>query len=597
MQTDALQAVLALFREPGRVADFRDRPLPEDTGQIIRIAAGESAAIENAVELTDERAETLIDACIFYLQQMLFGTNADSYRVLGLSRDAPQEQLREHYRWLMRWLHPDRNPDGWEVVYADRVNAAWQDLKTAERRADYDSRVVGGNMLPTVTGAPAVAMRVRTSVADDGRPLLSGTTVRRLPAIIFGILSLSAITIVGLMYWAQNESLRRDERIAGDTEAPPPDGPASVFGATAPAEFVSTSTDTESDSVPDERFVSEQLHPQELATDPNAAGHLASEQAAKLAAQQLVAEQLAAEHLRSEQLAAEQSSVEQLAAEKVEEKRLASEQLAADKLAIEKLADEKLASEKLVAEKLAGEKLAAEKLAAEKLAAEKLSAQKVALERVSEKVSAEKVAAEKLAVEKVAAEKVAAQKVAAENVVAERLAAERRVAQKIAADKIAAEKIAAEKIAAEKVAVEKIAAEKLAAQQAAATPLDATAAIAQTPERNEAQFLMGEVASAYSSGNVARFDKLFVAGAGAESAANGLRNRMQSTQMRYLEVGKADWNMTADSAVGRISYRDTFVPSGGKKAITLAGQMRLTVRMESGRARIYSFEVADLANN
>jgi hypothetical protein len=41
-------------------------------------------------------------------------------------------------RWLMKWLHPDRERSGWESALAERVSSAWQDLKSRDRRGEYD---------------------------------------------------------------------------------------------------------------------------------------------------------------------------------------------------------------------------------------------------------------------------------------------------------------------------------------------------------------------------------------------------------------------------------------------------------------------------
>jgi hypothetical protein len=46
---------------------------------------------------------------------------------------------------LLRWLHPDHDPQGARSVFAGRVTRAWNDLKTQERRATYDqSRRIAG---------------------------------------------------------------------------------------------------------------------------------------------------------------------------------------------------------------------------------------------------------------------------------------------------------------------------------------------------------------------------------------------------------------------------------------------------------------------
>lgn len=217
MTTEALDLALAMFREPARVAELRERGLSPDLGQVIRIAAGEAAAVAAAIERCDESEDTLKEASVFFLQQVLFAPGADSYRTLGVEPEAPQEQLREHYRWLMKWLHPDRNQDGWEAVYADRVNAAWQDLKTPDRRAEYDRRLPTVAPLVPVSTSP---VRMRTAGAAPSGPILSGSTVRRLPAIILGGLGLTASLVLGLMYWAQKSTERELAARLADGSAP-----------------------------------------------------------------------------------------------------------------------------------------------------------------------------------------------------------------------------------------------------------------------------------------------------------------------------------------------------------------------------------------
>lgn len=224
MSVETIDLVLAVFADPDRIAECRERPLPEGIGQVIRLAAGEAAAVAAAVESTHAPRGALLDASVFFLQQILFAPTADSYRVLGSSPDAPQERLRENYRWLMKWLHPDRNQDGWEAVYADRVNVAWQDLKTPDRRREYDRRLP---LATPVTHVPVLPWR-HGARADEG-PLLSGATVRKLPAIVLGSLGAAALALVAALFWAQGETARqlaerRNERAWTDTTAAPAPG-------------------------------------------------------------------------------------------------------------------------------------------------------------------------------------------------------------------------------------------------------------------------------------------------------------------------------------------------------------------------------------
>ena len=206
MGSDSFDLVLAVFREPARIAEIRERPLPEDVARVIRLAAGEASALEDAVRSTGENEEKLVEASVFFLQQILFAPGADSYRVLGAASNSQQDRLRENYRWLMKWLHPDRNQDGWEAVYADRVNIAWQDLKTPSRRADYDEKSA---VIPTVGVSTELVLRTRQTQAAPSAPILSGSTVRLLPAFILGGLGLGAVAVISLMYWSQIQTQKQ----------------------------------------------------------------------------------------------------------------------------------------------------------------------------------------------------------------------------------------------------------------------------------------------------------------------------------------------------------------------------------------------------
>lgn len=129
----ALEAALDLAQMPTLAPAMRAQPLPPDTLVVIRIAAGCAATCREAVELTGKQAGTIREAAVLYLQQVLFAPGSESHRVLGVSPDAPRRVMREHLRWLIRWLHPDRNPNEWENVFAERVIKAWRDAGSSSR--------------------------------------------------------------------------------------------------------------------------------------------------------------------------------------------------------------------------------------------------------------------------------------------------------------------------------------------------------------------------------------------------------------------------------------------------------------------------------
>ena len=106
-------------------------PIPPNIVEVMRIAAASPAACEDAAAATGEPVPILVDAARFYLQQSLLRPEADSHRVLGLQAGASRATARSHRRWLMQWLHPDRNND-LEAVYAERVLKAWREVSNGE---------------------------------------------------------------------------------------------------------------------------------------------------------------------------------------------------------------------------------------------------------------------------------------------------------------------------------------------------------------------------------------------------------------------------------------------------------------------------------
>jgi hypothetical protein len=128
---------------------WRDRRRsPPGVDLLLRIAAGDEAATSEAAAMTGRSRDVIRSAAGFFIEQLLLCPDADSYRVLGLIPAATNAELRRNMALLMRWLHPDLDPQGQRSIFASRVALAWNDLKTADRRTAYDQR---GRSLPTRT--------------------------------------------------------------------------------------------------------------------------------------------------------------------------------------------------------------------------------------------------------------------------------------------------------------------------------------------------------------------------------------------------------------------------------------------------------------
>jgi hypothetical protein len=120
----AIEIALDLREMPSLAKIIRKRPLPPELTEVLRVAAGSQEVAQEFASKYRRSEAHIREACVFFLQQAVLFPGADSYRTLGLAPGAPPDQIREHRRWLLMWLHPDRNRDKWEVALFDKVVAA-----------------------------------------------------------------------------------------------------------------------------------------------------------------------------------------------------------------------------------------------------------------------------------------------------------------------------------------------------------------------------------------------------------------------------------------------------------------------------------------
>jgi len=130
-QQHVIELALDLARMPALARTSVVPALPPNIIELMRIAAGSLQACEAAVAKTGEPAPVVIEAARFYLQQVLFRPDADCYRILGIEPAASRATARSHMRWLLQWLHPDRNNNSWDAIYAERVLKAWREVSVS----------------------------------------------------------------------------------------------------------------------------------------------------------------------------------------------------------------------------------------------------------------------------------------------------------------------------------------------------------------------------------------------------------------------------------------------------------------------------------
>lgn len=195
---DAVEVALLAVVAPDRVALAPPALLPSGAIHLIRVAAEDRAL---AMELADRHGvdlRAIEDAALHFVHSVMFHPDSDFFRVLGVRPEDDEDTLKLHFRWLQKWLHPDRDPEGWVSVYAERVNVAWSQLRRADRRAEYRRALavqmaapqVGGFQLPLVAGRGPEFL-----AATERLPLFSSRWARRLPVILVGSVIVLAVGV------------------------------------------------------------------------------------------------------------------------------------------------------------------------------------------------------------------------------------------------------------------------------------------------------------------------------------------------------------------------------------------------------------------
>ena len=204
-QPHVIELALDLARMPVLARSSVAPPLPPNVIEIMRIAAAVPEACQAAVAHTGEPRHVVIEAARFYLQQVLFRPDADGYRILGIQPAASRATAREHMRWLLEWLHPDRNTNNnsWDTVYAERVLKAWREVSAANGAAPKPSFAVGR--------VASAQTRKRRSPATRlpwiERPVQGGSLANPYRTFVLWAVSTGVVIIV-LALWSANVFLQ-----------------------------------------------------------------------------------------------------------------------------------------------------------------------------------------------------------------------------------------------------------------------------------------------------------------------------------------------------------------------------------------------------
>jgi len=200
-----LHLALDFYRNPRRFEHLRDpnTPLPANLTELLSapakcLAPGQLATTAAALNATE--AECV--ACVpFFIKQVLLEPKGDFFRVLGVSHTAPPALIKEHYRYLIRIFHPDKDIDGegWNDLYAPRINEAYNTLRNAIQRAQYEASLpkvdsfspaeLMKESMPGQATGPASGAAVPTAGNSTPKSSVSRASILREPwfyGLIFG---------------------------------------------------------------------------------------------------------------------------------------------------------------------------------------------------------------------------------------------------------------------------------------------------------------------------------------------------------------------------------------------------------------------------
>lgn len=246
-----LPTALAFYRAPGQYSQLRDAWLPLPAGVSELLAAHAHALSDKHIDDTAARLNCSPEECraavMFFIKQALLEARGDHYRTLGVSRDADSALIRQHYHYLIRLFHPDRDRDreGWETLYAPVINEAWNQLRTPAKRREYDASLPPPDAFDAVLaqgrGPVGVAASPRTAepLPAKARALALMAMLATLPPrVILGMVFGLPLLLVLLWLVAQPapQSLRVAGQESGAAVAEPPAGaPVSTSKEADPA--------------------------------------------------------------------------------------------------------------------------------------------------------------------------------------------------------------------------------------------------------------------------------------------------------------------------------------------------------------------------
>jgi hypothetical protein len=205
MERDAMFFAVEAFRPTSLKKRTLSQVLPPGMLIVIKAAAGDEPTLAQQADIHRMGVEQVQEASKHYLLKLLLEPDNQGLRLLGLSAGASDSQIKDHKRWLLKWLHPDRNPNSWEQslfhkVSTVKIEPAGVDSKVAAFASSTSGPTSGHAGGPLPSGVPKHAAR-KTSPRPKWKPSESRRRDASTRRIVFRIATplIASGSVAGLL--------------------------------------------------------------------------------------------------------------------------------------------------------------------------------------------------------------------------------------------------------------------------------------------------------------------------------------------------------------------------------------------------------------
>lgn len=174
--------------------------------------------MEATAQLLDASADELEAAARFFARHVLLDPSVTYYRCLGVSPRATREVIRQHYLFLIKLFHPDRLHEATaaDIACSRRINAAYDVLADARKRARYDQDTLGSKRRLTYSDPREFfgPHGVPLGAAETPHPGRFAGRGRALSVALGSVLLLVSAAALALWYFEPMRLLRAERPVA-----------------------------------------------------------------------------------------------------------------------------------------------------------------------------------------------------------------------------------------------------------------------------------------------------------------------------------------------------------------------------------------------